>query len=899
VGELTRLRITRRADIERLADDDQVPVYPPGTDQTELIQAIMGAVWSGEEQVRGLGLAYIDSEAFVDPALVEPDDPVHAGILRLDDWLARHPSATLGDLRTWVYPVRHRDGEHEGEEDNPDNPDNPDEPVEEVTGTEEWNVFRARLGDSLVAAIISGKTWPPTSQSGRPYPWVAETTSVLTRFILLCGLLEALDARHRSNRPVSWLMNRDPILPCPPFPLPYRSRLARMPAFSDLYVVKDEWSSYVPGEIAFIENVLEGEFKEHTHTVVDETRTTETRAETVTTASETETTTTDRSLLKDESGEDTNLTVGVEGQVDTSGQYGPTHVETHIGGSVQYSRAESRHRALETAHETVDRAISRTESVVMESRTRSVLQRTVDKNRHVLDNATDPDGHVVGIYRWVDKIQRMQVFRYPNRYLLEFEVPEPATFVRWLADNKEKPQGVLTEPPELTDTGAKDGKKLTVDDMTVDTYAKYAARYGVTGLPDVPAKEISVTESFVVDAGERKEDIGNYSSIPFAPSGAKDKEMAVPDGYAAVSAVASVSAAPQLAKWMDWTDWDNTPPGGDGVHEETGWHEIVATLEVAGRTAIAATVDTSTKPANTVERNPKVYHRFWLNEEFRWNNSGALQRELLFDTRPTGKVSVAGSVGGSYKASVSVSLKCVPTEATWSSWRSEVYARIAAAHADLLARWRTEQASLTEDSLIPLPTGSPARHREVIREELKRQVIEMLIGDPFEGIDGLKGKEKSWSRIDLDTAEMSAPYIQFLEQAFEWSNLTYILYPYYWADADRWPVLEQIESADAEFDRFLRSGSARVVVPARPRFEKAVNYFMTFGLPWGGGPAPVPGSRLYVSIAQEIKDLTLAPVDGIPEDTWQAKVPTTLIWLDSDSSMPKENEDSTLPQDPP
>jgi hypothetical protein len=74
---------------------------------------------------------------------------------------------------------------------------------------------------------------------------------------------------------------------------------------------------------------------------------------------------------------------------------------------------------------------------------------------------------------------------------------------------------------------------------------------------------------------------------------------------------------------------------------------------------------------------------------------------------------------------------------------------------------------------------------------------------------------------------------------------------------------------------------------------------MTFGLPWGGGPAPVPGSRLYVSIAQEIKDLTLAPVDGIPEDTWQAKVATTLIWLDSDSSMPKENEDSTLPQDPP
>ena len=167
---------------------------------------------------------------------------------------------------------------------------------------------------------------------------------------------------------------------------------------------------------------------------------------------------------------------------------------------------------------------------------------------------------------------------------------------------------------------------------------------------------------------------------------------------------------------------------------------------------------------------------------------------------------------------------------------------------------------------------------------------------PFEGVDALRqAQASSWPRINLQLAQDAAPYIQFLEQAFEWANMTYILYPYYWADSERWSTLEPIESSDPDFDRFLRSGSARVVLSARPGFEWAVNFFMTFGLPWGGGTPPTPGSPLYVSIAQEIKDLTLAPTDGIPEETWETRLPTTLLWLDPQTDMPKTNGNATLP----
>src|SRR5262249_7538098 len=56
--------------------------------------------------------------------------------------------------------------------------------------------------------------------------------------------------------------------------------------------------------------------------------------------------------------------------------------------------------------------------------------------------------------------------------------------------------------------------------------------------------------------------------------------------------------------------------------------------------------------------------------------------------------------------------------------------------------------------------------------------------------------------------------------------MTYILYPYYWADEGVWKDLMAVDGKDPDFVRFLRCGSARVVVPARPRFEDAIMYFV-------------------------------------------------------------------------
>jgi len=51
----------------------------------------------------------------------------------------------------------------------------------------------------------------------------------------------------------------------------------------------------------------------------------------------------------------------------------------------------------------------------------------------------------------------------------------------------------------------------------------------------------------------------------------------------------------------------------------------------------------------------------------------------------------------------------------------------------------------------------------------------------------------------------------------------YITYPYFWGGQNTWITKLAINDPDPVFDEFLKSGFARVVVPARPNFEGAID----------------------------------------------------------------------------
>jgi hypothetical protein len=103
----------------------------------------------------------------------------------------------------------------------------------------------------------------------------------------------------------------------------------------------------------------------------------------------------------------------------------------------------------------------------------------------------------------------------------------------------------------------------------------------------------------------------------------------------------------------------------------------------------------------------------------------------------------------------------------------------------------------------------------------------------------------------------------------------------YWADRTEWDALADLQSSDPEFDRFLRSGSARVIVPVRPGMDAMVHHWLIYQEPFFGRPLPIPGEDQYVSVATEIRDLISPLTGGIPEDSWETKLGTTLLYLSS------------------
>lgn len=694
--------------------------------------------------------------------------------------------------------------------------------VQRATNPEWWQ-FRSSVADAIIASLFT---------DAQP-----EVRGLLMRWMLVMGLVElSIESPALVNTTeeiYSVLRWRSVIFPPELLGVVPRSVMARRPGFSDLFVTREEWNRYEPGEIAHIENVLAGESKSREHirtTETEETTTTETvRAE----ITERDSQTTDRFELSQASSVDSSLAASIEGKVDTTGQYGPTRVDTHLGGSLDYSLDQSQSQATTQSRETISRAVTRVEERVREVRTVRSLLRISETNKHALNN--EDNNPVVGVYRWVDKVQRCQVVRYPNRFLLEFQVPEPGAYYRWL-HAEDNTQGLISEKPSPFENDG--GEPLSAGDIIEDNFQVLAARWRAVGINPVPRNR-------VVAVTLRRDTPDDPTSDQAAIRFATETTLTVPTGYAASTWRANV---------LSWHS---------GVFQNAGC-SINVTVGAGDIGAVASDVQYGSIAKST---------------------NGAV------GPIATGAIPVAIMSDAAFGWAINVEVECVPLPETLARWAIETYEQLLAAYISMRSRYEEELAARAVQVGIGIEGTSPQRNREIVQDELKRQVIELLTGQDFRGRPAITLDVNGQNPPETNLPEIRrlAPEIQFLEQAFEWENLTFVLYPYYWADTSRWPELAQIESTDPNFARFLRSGSARVVVPARPGFEPQVQLYVWTGILWGGGPVPAPGDEGYLSVAEEIKAQQRAGANGFPGEAWEVRLPTTLVWLENNVPLPRNS----------
>lgn len=595
----------------------------------------------------------------------------------------------------------------------------------------------------------------------------------------------------------------------------------------DLLVVRQELLRYVTGEVAHIENVMKSEFRTRSHVrsreteeiVITETEQIE--------ESEKDLQTTERFELQKESQKTIEDQMSLQAGVAVTASYGPVSVSAHADFALSNSTTEANKSASSFAKEITEKSVSKIMQRAREVRTRRTLERFEEKNEHGFDNKTGV-GHVIGIYRWVDKYYKARLINYGRRLMLEFIVPEPAAFFRFVEENKPLEGLTLEKPPEPMVSG----RRLRPDDLSRSNYGAFVARYRVGGVVAPPAATTRVSAAFADAAPEAK-------NVDYAKTSEK---LVVPRGYKCYQLYGNFNCQ--------------------------GYQGHFCNVLIGGEA---------------------------------WGSATAGDIEGIIP------ISVAGYMSAFH---VNVVAQCVLTNEAWREWQQKTYDAIMQAYEKALADYYEQISAAQIQAGVRIEGRNPEINRKLERDELRRGVLGLLTDDFAQtGVNGGWRFDEAFDATqdagrygypELDNAEalIEGKIIQFFEQAFEWTNMTYRFYPYIWGRKQGWRDVLPINDPDPQFTEFLRAGAARVVVPAHPAYAEAVLHYLSTSEIWNGGNPPTLDDPLYISIVDELKadasgalDDTLAACaadSGYPclADEWEVKLPTTLVYLQPDDQLP-------------
>ncbi len=594
---------------------------------------------------------------------------------------------------------------------------------------------------------------------------------------------------------------------------------------ADFRRVEQEVCCYVAGEVSHIENVMAREYKEReTRSLTSIENTSEDTTESET-EKLTDTTTTERNEMQSEVAnvitEDQSSSSGANANVSYSPDIlggGSINTGAFSDSASSSSTSNSNTQAQTYAQEVTERAMERIVRKVSKKRTSRILREFEENNTHGFDNRKG-DKHITGVYRWIDKIYKNKLINYGKRLMYEFAIPEPAKFFKEAiykkAESNTLDTGIIL--PTKPMHPSEFGLHSAADLVAVD-YQPIAAAYNaeVTALQP---ETIKLSKAFKLAFQDNNKQEG--SSI--------DDGVEIPEGYEAVR---------------------YSVDGSMFHHGNLGDNEARIGIAIGGQ----------------------------QSHDFHQERVISISEAYLENIR--NEVAVSASTYDVMTASFNVYVECSRTDDAEATWRDITFKAIMDAYKDRVEEYNAQVALNAGEDGAKLKFN-PAFNRSLEKKELKRVAIELL-SKP-------KGHEVSLNNYDTEaiskvkrngTFQTHASTVKFFEQAFDWDIMAYTFYPYFYAEEADWKDLfQEQDAADPLFQAFLQSGMARTIVPVRPGFEDAVNWYMITGEIWDGqGLITDQENDLFVSIAEEMQ-----VIEGEVEGTWETRLPTNLTIIQAGS----------------
>lgn len=612
----------------------------------------------------------------------------------------------------------------------------------------------------------------------------------------------------------------------------------------DLLVTQQQLLRYDLGEVAHIENVMASEEKMRTHRRLDRSELTETSERETENETERETQTTERFSIEKEASKVLQQSLNLNASVTASATFG-TVASLAVSSGFGYSNSstESQNEATAFSKQVTDRALTRVKEHIRETRSLKIIKEIEETASHKFSNLATADGtqpsHINGVFRWVDKYYLNKVVNFGKRLMLEFTIPEPANFYIFRKVNKPAEGEQMTEPihpSKLTDSN---GVYIGIKDFTEinDTnYAFWAAQYGVTDVDIQPlgfqtvSKTLKLTRTSPDDAAE-----------------VFDKAV-VPKGY-----------------------WATT------LHLAQNYY---------GSTP---NVSTPFKIAIQVGSFQKIYD--YVTPE----HNISLPTSLMDgDTIPISVKVWGDPANHKIEAIVNVSITCYPTAEGILAWKQAVYAKLIDAYKAQKKEYDEWVNAQQAYAAYKISGNNPEINRQIEREELKKRCLEMFTGQRFESFDaatnGLQNLS-NYPEIVFKEAVEEGRWVELFEQIFDWENITYAFYPYFYGRKQNWQVITKLSDNDPLFSNFLKAGYAKAIVPVRKGFEEYVMLYHLFSVAFiGGSIAQVPGveTDAYQTLLEDLHTLgDQAEHEAVYNEdnvigTYIQKVPTNLVFLTAD-----------------
>jgi len=692
----------------------------------------------------------------------------------------------------------------------------------------------------------------------------ANEVGVLADYIRLSNLISVLASPSAPADPTELLPYLSSIILTPPNVLPLLELGTPYNPFvvpagvADLLVVEQQLSGYETKEISYIANVLASETSTRTTVRFQESNQTFTTSTDTTNETEQDTQTNQRYQVQTQAQNTIQDSTNQQFGVSISAQYGPwVQAKSNYNLGSNQSSTDSTSTATTYAKDITSRTVNKVTQEVKQMQRQQIISSFREKIEHGFVNTNQGAKNITGIYQYVDELYEVGIFQYGSRLLLDLIVPDPAAVVRQaiasLFDSamelqSPQPPTLQVSPSDLTVPASilRDYELVPLANTATTDYTSLAAAYQVSGLagPPPPVTTVVYTQA---QTNPSANDPGGIPPI--------NDTITIPSGYMATGATITAMMA-ELAVSPTPVNYNVSVALGN-------------TWQWFGH-------DTGTEPAST-----------------------PVTVDLAGEVGSLG-VGIGAGVISQYD--VTIEVDCALTNEAFAAWQMTTYGAIAQAYFKELGEYQQAAMQAQASQATTYPGSSPSENAAVISTEIKRALINMLIlespgelvaGTPMTAADAALGNANA--NLDISGISADGPIIRFFEEAFEWDEMQYAFYPYYWHEEQQWLNLALLENPDPLFTQFLRAGAARAVAPVRPGFENALLYYLQFGRVWDGTGTPQVYDPLYLPIAVEIAEMDQEPTDAVlVGDAWQMALPTTLTMLRGDSTLPSWTLDSDL-----